>query len=51
MNEEDKVADFQSLTSVPAEVARNMLEATNWDIEVHQRAPNNRIPNCRRKLD
>jgi len=34
MSEEDKVADFQSLTGVPAPVAHSMLEAANWDIEV-----------------
>jgi len=34
MSEEDKVADFQSLTGVPAHAARSMLEAANWDIEV-----------------
>jgi len=34
MTDEDKVADFQSLTGVPPAVARNMLEAANWDIEV-----------------
>jgi UBA-like domain len=34
MSEEEKVADFQSLTGVPPAVARNMLEATDWDIQV-----------------
>jgi hypothetical protein len=40
MSEEDKVADFQSLTGVPATVARNLLEATSWDIQVPHKAPN-----------
>jgi hypothetical protein len=33
-NEQEKLAQFRSLTGAPEQVARLYLDASNWDIEV-----------------
>jgi hypothetical protein len=33
-SEADKIAQFQSLTGAPEPIARSLLEAANWDLEV-----------------
>ena len=33
-SEADKIAQFQSLTGAPEPVARSILEAADWDLEV-----------------
>jgi hypothetical protein len=33
-DEQEKLAQFRSLTGAPEQMARSYLEATNWDIEV-----------------
>ena len=33
-DEQEKLAQFRSLTGAPEQLARGYLEASNWDIEV-----------------
>ena len=33
-SEADKIAEFQSITGATEPIARSILEAANWDLEV-----------------